>query len=386
MQTRKIIIIGAANEAPDQVKIASAINGKVIEGKFVIPFGMWPVEISNEKGEKEKVVQRLTADTAKRMVNAFNTFLGRFSRLVGGAKIYRGHPDQVGERNPTAWSVLGKIAKLEVGDNALVIHGDLPDSTKTMLATNEALAPSPYWGMQRTQEKQGDLAVFDPVVLFSLGITPRPNIAGAAANETPSGANEADDLIAEAERGRQLSVLAAMIADLESQLGAVTAERDALRSQLENVTAMCGANEQKVATAQAQIAAESARRQAAEAAAQAAKDALQNACNAVADAAASANLILPADKEHWAAKLVATPGAANELVTTERMLKTESIVSAARIAAANEALGGVSAAKRFEAIVRERMAKTGEKWPEAFNACRGTHSELYNLMPNGGRA
>jgi len=97
-------------------------------------------------------------------------------------------------------------------------------------------------------------------------------------------------------------------------------------------------------------------------------------------------LILAADREAWREKLAQTPAAANDLLAFERILKTRSIVDPARIAAANADLGGVSAAAKFEGLVRERMAKTGEAWPAAWNACAAAHAEIFKLMPNGGRA
>jgi hypothetical protein len=434
-------ILHAANEsAPHSpIHVLSSVNGRIVEGRFVIPFGMHPVEIVNEGGKHEKVVQRLNAATSTGLIVAFNSLLSRFARFISGPNIYQGHPDQKNDPNPAAWAPLGKVVRMDAGDNALVIHGDLPDASKALLAANTALAPSPYWGLRRTAETHEGMAVCDPVVFFSLGITPRPNIAGAAANSldaetgrvgdketvAPAAANEApanfgapiggaaaneapapvaptatnevpvnvgaatESPAQDAPKHRDMALLAANIADMESSLTAAGLSIDSLKAQLAALTATLAERDLAIAAQKTDIINLRSELDATRTALTASKTKsdshIMDSCNALADAAIAAKLIVPADREFWSKKLVEMPAAANELLNPERILKSKSVVTSERLAAANSALGGVPATVRFTQIVRERMAKTHEQWSEAFNACRKSHEEIYNLMPNGGR-
>jgi len=385
-------LIPAANEAAllsavGDTPAPAAANSRVIEGKMTIPYGLWPVTITNEEGKPEKVLQRLDKPIAGRLVAAFNSLRGRLSRFVSGAAIFRGHPDYANSKDSAAWDRLGKCIGMEAGDDALTLLGDFSAAGKDLLAANEALAPSPHWGLRRTGEKQDGIEICEPVALYSVGLTPRPNIAGAAVNE--DGAAVAD-LVTEAEREREMARLAAEFArieadlrqaneavfqrqaeltqkdaailDLNARTAALQAELEALRKQMEDIAK----DRQRECAAAAQTAADMR--------------------SAVVDAAANSGLILSADRETWIGKLAAGITAVNELLAPERVLKTASSVSPARIAAANSDLGGVSAAARFETVVRQRMAATGQPWAEAWNACKASHKELFNLMPNGGKA
>ena len=422
-------ILHASNEsAPHSpIHVLSAVNGRIVEGRFVIPFGMHPVEIVNEDGKKEKVIQRLNAATSTGLIVAFNSLLSRFARFISGPNIYQGHPDQKNDPNPAAWAPLGKVVRMDAGDNALVIHGDLPDASKALLAANTALAPSPYWGLRRTTETHEGMAVCDPVVFFSLGITPRPNIAGAAANSldaetgrvgdketvapaaanelpasltppvTPTATNEVpvnvgaatESPAQDAPKHRDMALLAANIADMETSLTAAGLSIDSLKAQLAALTATLAERDLAIAAQKTDIINLRSELDATRTALTASKTKsdshIMDSCNALADAAIAAKLIVPADREFWSKKLVEMPAAANELLNPERILKSKSVVTSERLAAANSALGGVPATVRFTQIVRERMAKTHEQWSEAFNACRKSHEEIYNLMPNGGR-
>jgi len=406
------IVLSAANEAeptPDlsssaaqrpMSAVGGAANARVIEGKLSIPYGLWPVTIVNEDGKQEKVVQRLSKPVADRLIAAFNSLRGRLSRFVGGCHVYMGHPDQAQARDAAAWKRFGAVTGLEASDSALVGIADLPEETKALLAANEQLAPSPFWGLKRTGEKQDGLEICEPVALYSWGLTPRPNIAGAAVNEDAAANAEVQALQDAGARDRELALLAAEIADTETRLQAANsalqartlevAARDTsindlkaqivtLRSELETARAglTAAANAQTTAVAAANTA-----RDTAVAAANAQRDA---AIAAVVDAAIAGTRLIAKDRDLWLGKLRETPAAANELFSAG-FLKTRSIVDPARIAAANADLGGTSAAAKFEAIVRQRMAATKEDWPTAFNACRASHKELFSLMPNGGRA
>lgn len=393
----RMAILNAVNarDIIPAIVMEAAANARVVDGVMTIPYGLWPVEIVNEKGQREKVVQRLDKTVASRLVHAFNSLHGRFARWVSGSPIYMGHPDHNGAHNAAAWRRLGKIVSMTATDDALAVKGDFDDESKTLLAANAALAPSPHWGLKRTTETHEGAAICEPVAFYSMGITARPNIAGAAVNEDPADPATAE-LMTQARHDQQMAVLAADMADTEM-------ECERLRAALEVARADAGSQATQIAALQGTLA-EKDLRLAALAADLAALRAELDACRAAleqskAEALSSANAvsgqiaalidaagIVPADREHWATRLRETPAAVNSLLETVRSIKTGSIVTPERMAAANEALGGVTAAARFEQLVRERMAATREDWPTAWNACRVAHRELFALMPNGGRA
>lgn len=392
-------LISAVNSVPMRAvldELPAAANARIVEGRMTIPFGLWPVEIVNEDGEPERVLQRLDKPVAERLIRSFNGLLGRISRFVGGSPIYLGHPDYrkaaaanaaAGEAVP--WNVLGKSIGMSLAENALVVEGDFSPAAKALIAANAALAPSPHWGLKRTGEQQEGVAICEPVAFYSMGLTPRPNIAGAAINED---AAVPIDPMAISARDEMIANMSAELSDLDSRCGEACAERDqamtkvaALTTALAEKDARCKALEADMVAMRAEMDALRKALADQQALAVANERGAHELRVAVVAAAANCGLILAADRDVWIAKLSAL-AAVNELLDPTRMLKRESIVGQARIAAANADLGGVTPSVRFEQVVRERMNKTGEDWPTAWNACRNSHRELFNLMPNGGKA
>jgi hypothetical protein len=382
-------ILCVVNEAPKNIRSVlemspeAAANSRIVEGKLSIPYGLWPVEITNEEGKPEKVLQRLDKGVASRLVAAFNSLRGRLSRVVSGCQVYMGHPDHAGAKERAAWKRLALCTGLEAAENSLVAICDMPDETKSLVAANAALAPSPYWGLRRTQEKQGDLTICEPVCVYSFGLTPRPNIAGSAVNEDPAPDAEVMDMQEESDRDQSLAVLAADIADLESRLQAAelaraTREQEILSrdSTITELRTQCECLRTELEAARAQV-------QAQVECCNSVTGQREASVGAVVDAAIKAERIVAKDRDHWVKKLQETPAAVNELFVNP--LKLTSTVPAERIAAANSDVGSVPASARFEQIVRARMAGTHEDWATAWNACKDSHHEIYKLMPNGGR-
>lgn len=403
MKNRMVLIL-AGNEAPELV---DAIGGNVrmIEGKMTVPFGLWPLTVKIE-GKPVRVLQRLNATTAGAMVAAFNSLRGRFARFVAnGLPVFAQHPELDGV-TAAAWKRLGKITGLSIAGDALSIECDLPDSTKALLAGNSALAPSPFWGLKATTEAQDGTPIMDPVVLFSVGITPRPNIAGAAANEDPTNAGAATEVAAivdAAARDRELATASAYIANLESDLASVIGDRDQLKAQVDSLTAALAERDAAIAAGKADLMRLAAELEAAKTATQnavalaagneqAANEARTSgaalvlvAANSIADAAVAGGFVSAADRDFWRDKIKGDPKEIAGLFALARGLKTRTIVDSARIAGANEAAAATPGA-RFKALVDARMAKTGEKWPDAWQATREANPDLYKLMPNGGKA
>ena len=396
---KRILIIAAANSSEIRAvldNLPAAANARIIEGKMSIPYGLWPVDIVNEDGQPERVVQRLDKAVAERLVRAFNGVLGRVSRFVGGCPIYMGHPDvrsaaaaNAAGADRAAWRPLGKNTAMAATDTALVVDGAFTDAAKALIAANAALAPSPHWGLKRTEDKHDGLAICEPVAFYSMGITPRPNIAGSAVNEDPCDPIDPMELSA---RDVIIANMQAELSDMDAQRCAACGERDQAMAQVTALTtalaekdARCKALEADMVAVRAEC--DALRKALADstAIATANERGARELRVAVATAAANSGLIIAADVATWAEKL-GTISAVNELIDSSRILKSSSTVSQVRIAAANADLGGVPASVRFAEVVRERMARTQEQWPVAWNACRASHKELFDLMPNGGRA
>jgi len=407
MKKSGFALLGAANGAAllasivDQ-PIEAAANNRVIEGRMSIPYGVWPITIVNEQGKPEKVLQRLNLQSATRLVSAFNSLRGRVSRFVSGSPIYIGHPDYLKAKDAKAWQQLGKCTGMEAANDALIITGEFNADGKALVAANSALAPSPHWGLKRTGEKQDGVEITEPAAFYSVGITPRPNIAGAAINEEPqvagvveTPADEAQELAEEAMENQQLAIMAAEISSLEAVVNDLRVLLESTKTsaidqagQLTSLQALIAQKNQELGAASASMLdcqAQLSACQAALVACQAEAAGYDEAVNSLLDGAIKAGSIIAADRETWRAKVKKTPAAANELLAG-RALKTTSVIPPGRAAAANEALGGVSAKVQFETAVRERMAKMREDWPTAWNATRVTHKEIFNLMPNGGKA
>lgn len=392
---KRSILLFAANEAPASMPAVclptpeSAANARIIEGMLRIPFGLWPTTVVNEDDKPEKVLQRLDRPVSERLIGAFNSARGRFARLFSGCRIYRGHPDYNQAVDAAAWAPLGRVTRLMAEDAALVAEADLPDTTKALLAANEALAPSPHWGLRRTGETIDGMAVCEPVALYSFGLTARPNIAGAAVNEEGAPDPEVQNLSEQAQRERELVVLAAEIAELEAKLSALESARYAAEQALAERDASVQGMRAQIEALQAQIAAAREEEQQAAAAGreavQAAEAAQAATVAAVVAAAVESARIPEADREHWAQRVAATPAAVNELFAVPP-LKRVPLADAKRISAANGDMAGTSTAQRFAELVRRRMADTHETWATAWHHCRSQHAELYRLMPNGGKA
>lgn len=395
-----MIALRAANSAPSRLaSITPAANTRIVEGKMTIPYGLWPVTIVNEQGKEETVVQRLDKTVAGRLVEAFNSLRGKVSRFVGGCPVFKGHPDYAKSRTAADWTKLGKCIGMQAANDALEIQADLTPEAKTLLSANEALAPSPHWGLARTQDVHEGKAVCEPFAFYSMGLVARPNIAGAAVNDAvqpapdtsaPSEASdEMDMILGESDTSQQLCDLNANLLTVQTALDTERSQRQAEAAQLASVIAEKDATIKQLRDAHLdlmnQIQALNIKlEQAKTSLDQATAAAPMNAMNALLDVAVSSGRVLPADRDHWREKITKTPAAANELFAGTPALKTATVVTSERIVAANDVLGGQSAQQRFKEAVHSHMADHDVTWDQAWNACKAKYSEVYKLMPNGG--
>lgn len=176
------VLISAINES-SLTKAVAALNEQLGDGDWIriAPFGEYPNKVG---------LQVLDVAAGTEMVKAFNSLETKLSTMWRGLPIYEGHPDDAdwARQNPgVKKSAVGRVKKLEaradgvwgfVAWNELgekLVHGPAPAYT----------AQSPHWGMLPLAKRA---KAFQPVELWSLGLTNQPNIAG-----THMGLNEADD-------------------------------------------------------------------------------------------------------------------------------------------------------------------------------------------------
>lgn len=176
----KIRLISAINTAA--TKVLAGLNETIGEGDWIriAPYG----EHRNVVGLQ--VFNRVGAES---MVKAFNSVETKLSTLFRGLPIYEGHPDDEGWKraNPgIRAAAVGRVKKLETRDDGLwALAAWNEDGERLVRGTAPSYtAQSPHWGMLPIP---GRPKAFQPVELWSLGLTNQPNITG-----THLGLNEID--------------------------------------------------------------------------------------------------------------------------------------------------------------------------------------------------
>lgn len=142
---------------------------------LLAPFGdtAYPLKIGNRT---ETVIQRITKENATEMVNAFKSVVGKVNRWLRGSPIYLGHPDdpQTGHKYPVKDQV-GMFADLEVRDNGLYVKPIFNSKGAEVLDKPEKYYFSGRWPVKLTG-KRGDMAVYEPINVTSIGMTRNPNL------------------------------------------------------------------------------------------------------------------------------------------------------------------------------------------------------------------
>ncbi len=186
-----LIAIGFANDLP----LPSATAPAGADGWALIPYGEWP----HEQG-----LQRFDRAAAEQMVAYFRNGWNTLKRAISGLSIYRGHPDLAAELRPlldrttdeherTALTTriasleqqyadhreYGSIADLEVRDTGLALKPVLLPAGVALVNDEGLTKFSPHWLAVPLPPENGR-PVFSPVLLRSIGLTDRPNIAGTS--------------------------------------------------------------------------------------------------------------------------------------------------------------------------------------------------------------
>lgn len=151
--------------------LKTQINAELPEWIQLVPYGEWPTSERDENGKPEGV-QVFTREDAAALVKRFNAWHRRLGRLarINSCKAYVGHPDFA----PDIWPKrveLGDVMELSDDDKGLNGRMRWNGDAEEQLKKNPY--PSVAW----------DTDVYEPgrerpVMLWSVGMTSRPNIKG----------------------------------------------------------------------------------------------------------------------------------------------------------------------------------------------------------------
>lgn len=147
------------------------INAELPEWIQLAPYGEWPTSERNADGTPE-AVQVFGKDDAEALVKRFNAWHRRLSRLarINSCKVYVGHPDFA----PDIWPKrveLGDVLELSADDKGL--NGRMRWNTDAQALLKKNPFPSVAWD---TEDQSAGRE--RPVMLWSVGMTSRPNIKG----------------------------------------------------------------------------------------------------------------------------------------------------------------------------------------------------------------
>lgn len=184
---------------------------------LLAPFGDSRYTFDAGAGKRVEVIQRITKDTANRMVEAWNSTLSRVKRFFRGGPIYAGHPDRPGfEHLYPDKEVKGLFNELQVRDNGLYVRPIFNDSGAKLLGGPRKLYFSGRWPARQTATLNG-LPVYEPFAVTSIGLTPNPNLPTEMLNSKTDGGSSDDGAGAQGtthqsmnERLKLISALAAL--------------------------------------------------------------------------------------------------------------------------------------------------------------------------------
>jgi hypothetical protein len=162
----KTAINATADDLPEWIQLA--------------PYGEWPTSERGADGKPE-AVQIFTREDAAAIVKRFNAWHLRLARLarINSCKMYVGHPDFA----PDIWPVRTELADVTaLQDDDHGINGRMRWNADVIGTVRKNCYPSVAWDTEVISEGKER-----PVMLWSVGMTSRPNIKGvkSAINALP---------------------------------------------------------------------------------------------------------------------------------------------------------------------------------------------------------
>jgi hypothetical protein len=360
--------LGAANELA-----AAPAPGQWLK---LADYGDWP----HPSG-----LQRFGQPAAAAMVRGFQSLWGRLRRKFGGVPLYVGHPDdpafagQCGHDDTRAYAW---VTSLEARPDGLYILPRWSEPGRELLRHAFYKFLSPRWQMQALGN-----GAFEPVRLLSVGLTNNPNIPGETiANQKPANQSAEnppapvpvsnENLLPRLVEALELDAAATPEVLLANAEQVAQAARDTRSAQAES------ARFYRLAT-DADAARQTAERRA--------DDERAARVGLLLDLAELRGRIPPAERAHWREQCQAdfkraeTALAEGCDVPAGGATQSASGLPAANVAPLTASLATrrpatarVADAERFLALVRERMARTGENYATAFARAKREHAILFN--------
>lgn len=216
--SRRRGLVAAINETTRARGFVSAVNASPFDPAsewITLRYGVYP----NVRG-----LQVFDRAGAEQMVQTFNSLLDRAADGFKGLPIYVGHPDdpEWAAANPgVPAAAVGRLKAMEAAPEGLRLKRALNDDGKRLLSGDAAPydSYSPNWGMIPTTHK--GRKAFQPVELYSIGLTNRPNIP-----RTYIGLNEALPAETTPENLPMNKLLIALLAAIGRPIANATAVND----------------------------------------------------------------------------------------------------------------------------------------------------------------
>lgn len=339
-------------------------------------------------------LQLVDSAAVANMVARHHSAIARVVRFFGSAAVpvYQGHPDDVsfGDSHEDT-TRYGEAVTLQQRPDGLYAKIEWTAAGNALLNAGKKLYYSPRW-LMAPADAGGNLRSYRPYKLLSIGLTPTPNIAGAAANEQqPKSSAKMNKLLEalllrlgftttqaaaaaanEATAPAEAEVLAA-IDKLTADLAAANAAKDKAEGDL------AAANAAK-AKVEADLAAANTT---ATEAATAANAKLQSVAKLIVGQAIKAGVITAANEQAEIDLLLGhsdIPAAANALLARQPVVKTQAAVDAAARTAEGSICAANAAALEFEAKVTAIVANESIGRDEAWVLAKTRHADLWAQM------
>lgn len=390
----------ACNDAPEQaevdlfegLRLASAANAEATssgvvsdEGLLTVPFGDWQVAATRPDGSSFPCIQRLDAEAVNEMTKGWRGILQKVQLWLFKIPVYEGHPDRAQALNEDQKDSLlrGTVRTIGAEGEAMSIAVAWNDAGKAVRENYQA--HSPHWLLRETGETKDGLPVMRPCLLFSIGLTNKPNIAGSAINEEEEPNQETPKMKELIAKLRADLKLADDMSDEDvlkravEHYGQIIDELYQAKSQLAEADRLKKEAEATAEKAKKDLAAAEGAATAAQADAAAANEALASKATALVDSAIEAGRIPLADRQGWLDRFAADPIEAAVAAANEQpKIKVDETA-----AAAVNARTDVAPMDQFIGAVRAHMVAQKVPYQVAWNACQTTHAALWESIGKG---
>jgi hypothetical protein len=132
--------------------------------------GEWIKLVSFGQYDHPKGFQLVDCNSAKAMIDYFNSLRGKFMRRFVGLPIYVGHPDDPEYEGNQDMSIYGRVESMKIESGALWVLSRWTELGRKLFTSGFLRYLSPRWLMRKIRDR-----IFQPVCLISIGMTNHPN-------------------------------------------------------------------------------------------------------------------------------------------------------------------------------------------------------------------